>query len=94
MIKSPHPSSGEVPKAFVVLKGEATPQQIMEFVARLVAPNKIIRQQTSNQQPLEHLLRYLVLNTSGLRITICPFSASWTANTNGRSFAFAFGGNA
>ncbi|MBP5975914.1 thioester reductase domain-containing protein [Brasilonema sp. CT11] len=43
VIPSPHPSSGEVPKAFVVLKDETTPQQIMEFVAGRVAPNKIIR---------------------------------------------------
>jgi thioester reductase-like protein len=43
VIPSPHPSSGEVPKAFVVLKGEATPEQIMEFVALQVAPHKIIR---------------------------------------------------
>lgn len=43
VIPSPHPSSGEVPKAFVVLKGSATPAQIMEFVDRQVAPQKTIR---------------------------------------------------
>lgn len=43
VVKSPHPSSGEVPKAFVVLKDAVTPEQIMEFVAGQVAPQKIIR---------------------------------------------------
>lgn len=89
VIPSPHPSSGEVPKAFVVLKDKTTPQQIMEFVAHQVAPNKIIRrleiveeipksasgkilrrllvqqeqinikQETSNEQPLEQRLEFL-----------------------------------
>ncbi|QHG15836.1 thioester reductase domain-containing protein [Nostoc sp. ATCC 53789] len=43
VVKSPHLSSGEVPKAFVVLKAAATPEQIMEFVAGQVAPHKTIR---------------------------------------------------
>lgn len=43
VIKSPHPTSGEVPKAFVVLKSAATPEQIMEFVAGQVASYKRIR---------------------------------------------------
>ncbi|WP_332994540.1 thioester reductase domain-containing protein [Scytonema sp. PRP1] len=43
VVKSPHPTSGEVPKAFVVLKAAVTAQQIIEFVAGLVAPQKMIR---------------------------------------------------
>ncbi|MEC4817849.1 MAG: thioester reductase domain-containing protein [Scytonema sp. PMC 1069.18] len=43
VVKSPHPSSGEVPKAFVVLKATATAEQIMEFVAKQVASYKTIR---------------------------------------------------
>lgn len=43
VVKSPHPSSGEVPKAFVVLKTPVTAQQIMEFVTGKVAPQKTIR---------------------------------------------------
>lgn len=43
VVKSPHPSSGEVPKAFVVLQESATPEEIIEFVAGQVAPQKIIR---------------------------------------------------
>lgn len=35
--------AGEVPKAYVVLKGEATAEEIMEFVAENVAPHKRIR---------------------------------------------------
>jgi acyl-CoA synthetase (AMP-forming)/AMP-acid ligase II len=34
---------GEVPKAFVVLKGDATPDQIMSYVAEQVAPYKKLR---------------------------------------------------
>ncbi|MGI9166156.1 MAG: AMP-binding protein [Pyrinomonadaceae bacterium] len=43
VIPSPDEEAGEVPKAFVVLKGEATAQEIMEFVAAHVAPHKRIR---------------------------------------------------
>lgn len=43
VIPSPHPSTGEVPKGFVVLKSVATTGEIMEFVAGLVAPYKRIR---------------------------------------------------
>ena len=43
VIPSPDEDAGEVPKAFVVLKGEATPQELMEFVAARVAPHKRIR---------------------------------------------------
>ncbi|HSY48712.1 MAG TPA: 4-coumarate--CoA ligase family protein [Thermoanaerobaculia bacterium] len=35
--------AGQVPKAFVVLKGEATPDEIMRYVAEHVAPYKKIR---------------------------------------------------
>jgi len=35
--------SGEIPKAFVVLKGEASADELMEFVAERVAPHKKIR---------------------------------------------------
>jgi acyl-CoA synthetase (AMP-forming)/AMP-acid ligase II len=35
--------AGEVPKAFVVLKGEATGEEIMDFVAGRLAPHKKIR---------------------------------------------------
>ena len=43
VIPSPDEESGEVPKAFVVLKGQATAEEIMEFVAMRVAPHKRIR---------------------------------------------------
>ncbi len=35
--------AGEVPKAFVVLKGEASEAELMKFVAERVAPHKKIR---------------------------------------------------
>ena len=43
VIPSPDEEAGEVPKAFVVLKGEASPEELMAFVAERVAPHKKIR---------------------------------------------------
>jgi acyl-CoA synthetase (AMP-forming)/AMP-acid ligase II len=43
VIGSPDAEAGEVPKAFVVLKGGATPDELMAFVAERVAPHKKIR---------------------------------------------------
>jgi acyl-CoA synthetase (AMP-forming)/AMP-acid ligase II len=43
VIGSPDAEAGEVPKALVVLKGEATPEALMAFVAERVAPHKKIR---------------------------------------------------
>lgn len=43
VIPSPDEEAGEVPKAFVVLKREATEEEIMEFVAERVAPYKKLR---------------------------------------------------
>jgi acyl-CoA synthetase (AMP-forming)/AMP-acid ligase II len=43
VIASPDEEAGEVPKAFVVLRAEMTPSEIMEWVASRVAPHKKIR---------------------------------------------------
>ena len=43
VIPSPDETAGEIPKAFVVLKGDVGAQQIMEYVAGRVAPHKKIR---------------------------------------------------
>ncbi|MBA2449534.1 MAG: 4-coumarate--CoA ligase family protein [Chloroflexi bacterium] len=43
VIPSPDEEAGEVPKAFVVLKGEASGDEIRAFVAERVAPHKRIR---------------------------------------------------
>ena len=43
VIPIPDDEAGEVPKAFVVLKGEATAKELMEFVNSRVAPHKKIR---------------------------------------------------
>jgi len=44
VIPSPDLEAGEVPKALVVLKGAATPEELMRFVNEQVAPYKKIRQ--------------------------------------------------
>lgn len=44
VIPIPDEEAGEIPKAFVVLKGETTPEAIMEYVAGKVAPHKKVRQ--------------------------------------------------
>jgi acyl-CoA synthetase (AMP-forming)/AMP-acid ligase II len=43
VIPSPDEEAGEVPKAFVVLKGLVTPEALMQFVAERVAPHKKVR---------------------------------------------------
>jgi acyl-CoA synthetase (AMP-forming)/AMP-acid ligase II len=43
VIPSPDARAGEVPKAFVVLKTGATPEELMAFVAARVAPYKKVR---------------------------------------------------
>ena len=57
--------AGEVPKAFVVLKGEATPDALMAFVAERVAPHKKVRKLEVVQQipksPSGKILRRLLV---------------------------------
>jgi acyl-coenzyme A synthetase/AMP-(fatty) acid ligase len=43
VIPYPDDEAGEVPKAFVVLKGEVPAEELMNFVAARVAPHKKIR---------------------------------------------------
>jgi acyl-CoA synthetase (AMP-forming)/AMP-acid ligase II len=43
VVPSPDEEAGEVPKAFIVLKGEATPDSIQAWVAERVAPHKRLR---------------------------------------------------
>src|SRR5207245_5457212 len=43
VIPCPNADAGEVPKAFVVLKGETTAEALMSFIAARVAPHKKIR---------------------------------------------------
>ncbi len=43
VIPKPDEEAGEVPKAYLVLKGEVAPEQILDWVAERVAPNKKIR---------------------------------------------------
>jgi acyl-CoA synthetase (AMP-forming)/AMP-acid ligase II len=43
VVPSPDESAGEVPKAFIVLKGDASPDELLAFVAARVAPYKKVR---------------------------------------------------
>ncbi|HSS21478.1 MAG TPA: 4-coumarate--CoA ligase family protein [Pyrinomonadaceae bacterium] len=43
VIPCPDDEAGEIPKAFVVLKGETTAEALMDFVAERVSPHKKIR---------------------------------------------------
>ncbi len=43
VVPSPDEEAGEIPKAYVVLKGEATADEIMGYVAEQVAPHKKVR---------------------------------------------------
>jgi acyl-CoA synthetase (AMP-forming)/AMP-acid ligase II len=52
VIPSPDADAGEVPKAFVVLRSAASPEELMQFVAERVAPHKKIRRvETIDQIP-------------------------------------------
>ena len=52
VIPVPDEEAGEIPKAFVVLKAQVTPEEIMAFVAERVAPHKKIRRvEVVNQIP-------------------------------------------
>jgi acyl-CoA synthetase (AMP-forming)/AMP-acid ligase II len=52
VVPLPDEEAGQVPKAFVVLKGDAAPSQIMEYVAGRVAPYKKLRfLEVTNQIP-------------------------------------------
>jgi acyl-CoA synthetase (AMP-forming)/AMP-acid ligase II len=44
VIPCPDDEAGEIPKAFVVRKTDVTPGELMEFVARQVAPHKKVRE--------------------------------------------------
>jgi acyl-coenzyme A synthetase/AMP-(fatty) acid ligase len=44
VIGLPDREAGEIPKGFVVLKQDASPEEIMAFVAERVAPHKKVRQ--------------------------------------------------
>ena len=50
VIPYPDDEAGEVPKAFVVLKGEASEEELMNFVAARVAPHKKIRHARIHRQ--------------------------------------------
>jgi acyl-CoA synthetase (AMP-forming)/AMP-acid ligase II len=43
VVPLPHPEAGQVPKAFVVLKAEASAEELMGYVAERVAPCKKVR---------------------------------------------------
>ena len=65
VIPCPDDEAGEVPKAFVVLKGEATPTEIMNFVTERVAPHKKIRSiefiETIPKSPSGKILRRILV---------------------------------
>jgi acyl-CoA synthetase (AMP-forming)/AMP-acid ligase II len=65
VIPSPDEAAGEVPKAFVVLRGEITPEEIMAFLAERVAPHKKIRRVEIIEQipksPAGKLLRRVLI---------------------------------
>jgi len=67
VIGSPDAEAGEVPKAFVVLKGEVTPEELMAFVAERVAPHKKIRRLEIVEQipksPAGKILRRLLVES-------------------------------
>ena len=72
VIPSPDEEAGEVPKAFVVLKGKASAEELMEFVAQQVAPHKRIRLvefvKEIPKSPAGKILRRLLVQRERTRI--------------------------
>ena len=72
VIPSPDEEAGEVPKAFVVLRSELTPEQIMVYVAERVAPHKKIRLVEIVQQipksPTGKILRRILIEQERARV--------------------------
>lgn len=64
--------AGQVPKAFVVLKGEITSDQIMQYVAERVAPYKKLRYLEITDQipksPSGKILRRLLVERETTRV--------------------------
>jgi acyl-coenzyme A synthetase/AMP-(fatty) acid ligase len=44
VIPKPDPAVGQIPKAFVVLQGEVSPEDLLRFVEERVAPYKKVRE--------------------------------------------------
>jgi acyl-CoA synthetase (AMP-forming)/AMP-acid ligase II len=74
VVPSPDEEAGEVPKAFVVLKGEVTAEEIMAWVAERVAPHKKIRRvEFVNQVPKSlsgKILRRILVEQERARATM------------------------
>ena len=71
VIGSPDEAAGEVPKAFIVRKGEVDAEGIMAFVAEHVAPHKKIRRVDFVEQipksPSGKILRRLLVEQERAR---------------------------
>jgi acyl-CoA synthetase (AMP-forming)/AMP-acid ligase II len=74
VIPSPDDAAGEVPKAFVVLKEEATPEELMAFVAARVAPYKKVRRVEFVEQipksPSGKILRRVLIERERTRVLV------------------------
>jgi acyl-CoA synthetase (AMP-forming)/AMP-acid ligase II len=74
VIPSPDEEAGEVPKAFVVLKGEATADELMAFVAARVAPYKKVRRLEFTDQipksPSGKILRRVLVERERSRVLV------------------------
>jgi acyl-CoA synthetase (AMP-forming)/AMP-acid ligase II len=76
VIPSPDAEAGEIPKAFVVLKGPCTPDEIMAFVAERVAPHKRVRQvaivEAIPKSPTGKILRRVFVEQERVQPSVSP----------------------
>ena len=76
VIPSPDAEAGEIPKAFVVLKGPCTPDEIMAFVAERVAPHKRVRQvaivEAIPKSPTGKILRRMLVEQERVQPSVSP----------------------
>jgi acyl-coenzyme A synthetase/AMP-(fatty) acid ligase len=67
VVPRPDPEAGEVPVAYVSLKGEATAEELLDYVAQRVAPYKRLRAvritETVPRSPAGKLLRRVLVES-------------------------------
>ena len=85
VIPSPDEEAGEVPKAFVVRKADASAEDIMAFVAERVAPHKKIRKlqftDAIPKSPSGKILRRVLIDQERARAATASASGSPVAST-------------
>jgi acyl-CoA synthetase (AMP-forming)/AMP-acid ligase II len=86
VVPSPDEEAGEIPKAYVVLKGEATADEIMGYVAQQVAPHKKVRRlEFTDEIPKSltgKILRRVLVEQERAQVAAADQGRSWRTHRN------------